>query len=718
MTGQVVDRIIVDTKETFISTPSVEIVSGRGAKVRAIVTGGKITSLVIDDTGEFYSSPPIVRIRDLSGKGRFAEFNSIVDTNGQITGFKKISEGSFYNGDSVVVDILEVGRDATAIVELKEWNKNRFYSLKNKVDQEYGYFFKNYNNVLNFGYAQLANPKSLRVSLNDNLNSAGTEPSVKTHSPILGFAYDGNPIYGPFGYSNPLDSQSQITRMTSSYSSKGDRRNGPSTSKYPLGSFVDDYVYSHRSGSLDENNGRYCVTPDFPEGVYAYFITIDNNQVPQFPYVIGENFYSLPVDSNYNSDINQNDIPKNSKRFFVPGMPRNGEGLIAQISEVKSGGVDRVSVERSSENFSVNSKVYFDNRGTEGSEVEAIVSSVKGKNVNYLQSKENKVVKLTTIQNAYLFADDVLRQPDSNASGEIVGTVQNDNVIVLKNVIGTFNNTGTFSADIKTFILILDQDSSYTKGAILSLTDGINPPIATGEVLEGTSKQNTVQIKVLSGLWVVSDDYFLQSSNLFNTSGTKISVLTSLSDNLEPFEVNQNVALIETSEEHGLGIGDTVNIDINPNDNTKTKTYYVRRRLYQDVKFRSFSVETTINYSGVGKFSILNGGADYTEGSYSDIPLKGGTGSGATALINVSSLGIVNEIIIQNGGSGYRRGDYLTVDDDQLSRSGASLSSSRLTLYVDHAGVASDASLLKVKSAKGFSEGDLLKVGNEVVEIS
>jgi hypothetical protein len=718
LTGQVVDRIIVDTNETFTRTPSVEIVSGRGAKVRAIVTGGKITSLVIDDPGEFYSSPPIVRIRDLSGKGRFAEFNSIVDTNGQLTGFNKISEGSFYNKDNVVVDILEVGRDATAVVELKEWNKNRFNVLKNNLDQEYGYFLKNYNNVLNYGYAQLANPKSLRVSLGDNLNNAGTEPSVKTHSPILGFAYDGNPIYGPFGYQNPVDNQSPIVRMTSSYSLKGGRKNGPSTSKYPLGYFIDDYAYSHKSGSLDENNGRYCITPDFPKGVYAYFITIDSNQVPQFPYIIGDNFYSLPVDSNYNSDINQNDIPKNAKRFFVPGMPRNGEGLIAQISEVKTGGVDKISVERSSKNFSVNSKVYFDNRGTEGSEVEAVVSSVKGKDVNYLQSKENKVVKLTTIQNAYLFADDVLRQPDSNASGEIVGTVQNDNVIVLKNVVGTFNNTGTFSADIKTFILILDQDSSYTKGATLKLTDGINPPIATGEVLEGTSRQNTVQIKVLSGTWIVDDNYFLQSSNLFNTSGTKISVLTSLSDNLEPFEVNQNVALIETSEEHGLGVGDTINIDINPDDSTKTKTYYVRKRLYQDVKFRTFSKETVINYSGVGKFTILNGGFDYTEGTYSNVPLTGGSGSGATALIEVSDAGIVSSIIIQDGGSGYRRGDYLSVDDDQLDRSGASLSSSRLTLYVDHAGVASDASLMPVKSTNGLSEGDFLKVGNEIIQIS
>uniref|UniRef100_UPI001CBEB767 YHYH protein n=1 Tax=Acinetobacter baumannii TaxID=470 RepID=UPI001CBEB767 len=174
------------------------------------------------------------------------------------------------------------------------------------------------------GYGQVANPKALRVALNDNLSAAGLEPSTKTHSPILGFAYDGNPIYGPFAHQNPLDSQSPIVRMTSSYVRNSSRSGGPSVSEYPLGTFTNDYTYKHKNGSLDENNGRFCITPEFPEGVYAYFLTIDSNQVPQYPYILGENFYSLPVDSNYNSDINQNDIPKASRRLFTPGMQGNG----------------------------------------------------------------------------------------------------------------------------------------------------------------------------------------------------------------------------------------------------------------------------------------------------------------------------------------------------------------------------------------------------------
>ena len=146
---------------------------------------------------------------------------------------------------------------------------------------------------------------NLRVALSDNINNAGSEPATKTHSPIIGFAYDGNPIYGPFGHENPLDSTSSIVRMTSSYSLNGSRSDGPSLTQYPLGTFVNDYTYTHKSGTLDQNNGRFCITPDFPKGTYAYFLTIDSNQVPQYPYILGENFYSLPVDSNYNSNINQ-----------------------------------------------------------------------------------------------------------------------------------------------------------------------------------------------------------------------------------------------------------------------------------------------------------------------------------------------------------------------------------------------------------------------------
>ena len=180
-------------------------------------------------------------------------------------------------------------------------------------------------------------------------------------------------------WSQTLDSSSPIVRMTSSYVRKGSRLDGPSTTEYPLGTFNNDYAYAHKTGSLDENNGRFCITPDYPEGSYAYFLTIDViKNATNIHTLRDKNFYSLPVDSNYNSNINQNDVPKIEEILPVSGMPRNGEGVVAQIEEVKSGTIDSISVDRSSSNFSANSKVYFDNRGSEGAEAEALVESVKG----------------------------------------------------------------------------------------------------------------------------------------------------------------------------------------------------------------------------------------------------------------------------------------------------------------------------------------------------
>jgi hypothetical protein len=107
------------------------------------------------------------------------------------------------------------------------------------------------------------------------VNSQETE--FTNHSPILGWAYDGNPIYGPYGYSK-IDG-GVVTLIKSSYRLNQTRPSGPPTSVYPIGTFVEDFVYyeSDDDSFLDQNNGRFCVTPDFPNGTYAYFTTINEN---------------------------------------------------------------------------------------------------------------------------------------------------------------------------------------------------------------------------------------------------------------------------------------------------------------------------------------------------------------------------------------------------------------------------------------------------------
>jgi YHYH protein/Secretion system C-terminal sorting domain len=125
------------------------------------------------------------------------------------------------------------------------------------------------------------------------------------HSPLIGFAYDGFPIYGAFGYKN-LDGTGAITRMKSSYSLKTAtaRANGPAVSTtYPAGYFKEDYEYIANTASdyLDQYNGRICKTPEYPNGIYCYFATVDAKWNSAYPYIVGPSFYGVVAASKVTS---------------------------------------------------------------------------------------------------------------------------------------------------------------------------------------------------------------------------------------------------------------------------------------------------------------------------------------------------------------------------------------------------------------------------------
>ena len=143
------------------------------------------------------------------------------------------------------------------------------------------------------------------------------------HSPILGWALDGYPIYGPYGYTDPMDAASPIVRLDSSYQLRtmttrtslpgfaaqarfGDNitlngmgefplsmsQFGPNVSgAFPLGYFVEDYEYAPAIGDLDQYNSRFTVTPEYPNGTQAYFMTIDAAGNAAFPFTTGRQFF-------------------------------------------------------------------------------------------------------------------------------------------------------------------------------------------------------------------------------------------------------------------------------------------------------------------------------------------------------------------------------------------------------------------------------------------
>jgi hypothetical protein len=92
---------------------------------------------------------------------------------------------------------------------------------------------------------------------------------------LVAWAKDGFPIYARYGYTNPNDATSAIKVLRGSFQKKAtpDAGRPANTSIFPMGTFTQDYEYVAGSGDLDECNGRFGVTPEFPTGIYHYYIT-------------------------------------------------------------------------------------------------------------------------------------------------------------------------------------------------------------------------------------------------------------------------------------------------------------------------------------------------------------------------------------------------------------------------------------------------------------
>jgi len=160
-------------------------------------------------------------------------------------------------------------------------------------------------------YHHHQNPSAFKLDLNVisticNLYDADGLYAIDStqHSPLIGFAYDGFPIYGAYGYLN-IDGTGGVVRMKSSYSlsTNTTRVNGPAinqvvgTQTFFNGYFREDYVYTPTTVNtpdyLDEHNGRFCITPEYPNGTYCYFATVDANWNSAYPYVVGPTFYGV-----------------------------------------------------------------------------------------------------------------------------------------------------------------------------------------------------------------------------------------------------------------------------------------------------------------------------------------------------------------------------------------------------------------------------------------
>jgi len=95
---------------------------------------------------------------------------------------------------------------------------------------------------------------------------------------LIGYAADGYPIYGPYGYRDPADASSPVVQLRASYRIKAGKRPSGPGGRHD-GTYVQDYEFASGLGDLDACNGREGVTPEFPGGTYYYVVTA------RFPFI-------------------------------------------------------------------------------------------------------------------------------------------------------------------------------------------------------------------------------------------------------------------------------------------------------------------------------------------------------------------------------------------------------------------------------------------------
>ncbi len=395
--------------------PNIDFLSGSGAELRPIVKDGSIEQVIVTRGGSGYNAPPEIIT---SGIGTYAALTPVI-TDGVVTSVNVVSGGVGFVTDrsflSIETALNAGGRAPVVDPRIKRWELDNVNRFRTKIKLDDGFME---NSTADYGsqFTHLYAPRKLRemlpsLKLNGekdygtyDLEYENAEEVSDNHSPIIGFAYDGNPIYGPYGFDR-IDG-GVIRRLIPGYELNATRQLGPSVGDWPLGSFTNDYTFTNK-GDLDKYNGRFCKTPDYPEGTYAYFATIDNSSqqdqtfdkyfTPVFPYVIGESFKSKPDSFNFSPDsiTDKIDLDKGgyvrniypyklsftASDYEYVSRPDKTIDEFASVVYAEPGRIESVFIEDGGYNYKVGDRVVFDNSGSGGVNASSKVTKVAGKNI-------------------------------------------------------------------------------------------------------------------------------------------------------------------------------------------------------------------------------------------------------------------------------------------------------------------------------------------------
>jgi len=380
-----------------VSRPNVQVENGKFAEVKPIISNGKIIDVVVVEQGENYTSNPEIKITS-TDKGAGATVRPVVE-NGRLTDVIVINTGIGYSTltTDATVEPRGIGGAFGANVRTLQINE------RNRLGDS-GLFSRNTflsYNVIGCNQDLLTN---LEKDTFDVLGSGEFDKPIK-HSSIVGWAYDGNPIYGPFGYSDSQDINSEIKILNSSYTLNSDKVINRPTG-FDNGFFIEDYTFDN-SGDLDIHNGRFCKTPEYPNGTYAYFTTINVNNngfiEGAYPYFIGKTFRlplikeNLELDHDFdfnNSNLSRNTYPYNvGEKFASNDFIIESNESIRQGSEVQSvskGEVESFKILNAGTGYKVGDVTSFDDTNTNGTGFSAEVSDIVGLGVSSIETNLNR----------------------------------------------------------------------------------------------------------------------------------------------------------------------------------------------------------------------------------------------------------------------------------------------------------------------------------------
>lgn len=389
--GSIIDAYVYDEGSDYGSNilnfhrnPVVTVKTGLGAQLKAIIKRGRIIAVDVQNGGKFFEAAPDLEI---VGDGVGARLRAIV-SNQRIIDVIIINGGTGYTEAKTSIKVKPPGRNVVLESHVRHLRVNNLKRFSDELLVEY-------KDDLSYGIVGYSTDREGTAFLDSS--------SEEDHSKVIGWANDGNPIYGPYGFDDPNDNNSTTRRIKTGYTeSASNIKNRPSLDVFELGYFIEDYVFDD-SGDLDIHNGRYTKTPEFPNGVYAYFVGVSTNATtgkldPEFPYFIGDTYRSQVstevLDQTF--DFNNSSLVRNTFPYRT-GEPYSGGDFlfesnspVQQITKVEStskGSIDGFVITSGGQDYQVGNALVYDVAGTGGGGSAAEVSEVEGQEIQSLTTQ-------------------------------------------------------------------------------------------------------------------------------------------------------------------------------------------------------------------------------------------------------------------------------------------------------------------------------------------